>query len=160
MSDCEIIPVSTGYLIGATAYGSLAAALSAVKCIRELLKSDEIGAVSLQFDRNLQPLLDKAWLKREQLTPTCEVDPLMGKKGNEFCIYSRRDMAFLFFVVNYAHKYKRIPCFTTEDFTTGPGERLKSSLSRLYDLYSLHGEIAHVCSESQAKNLRTFFLAQ
>ena len=159
MSDCEIIPVSTGYLIAATAYGSLAAALSAVKCIRDLIKENEIGAVSLQLNQNIQPLLDRVWLKKERLTPTCEGDPLIGKKDGEFYFNSRKDMAFLFFVVIYTHN-KGIPCFATEDFTTEPGKRLKSCMTRLYDLYSLHGEIAHVCSESQAKNLRTFFLAQ
>ena len=60
MSDCEIIPVPTGFIIASVDYSSFPGAISAVKCIRELLKSDEIGAVSLQLDRNLQPLLDKA----------------------------------------------------------------------------------------------------
>lgn len=159
MADCEIIPVSTGYLIAATAYGSFPAAISAVKCIRELLKSDEIGAVSLQLDRDLQPLLDKAWLKKEHLSPTCEGDPLIGKRSGEFCIISRKDMAFLFFVVNYAHD-KGIRCFASEDFTTEADKRLNSSMSRFYELNSLHGVIAHVCSESQAKRLRTALLAQ
>ena len=159
MSDCEIIPVPTGFIIASVDYGSFPGAFSAVKCIRDLIMENEIGAVSLQLNQNIQPLLDRVWLKKERLTPTCEGDPLIVKKDGEFYFNSRKDMAFLFFVVIYAHK-KGIPCFATEDFTTQPGERLKSSLSRLYNLYSLHGEIAHVCSESQAKNLRTFFLVQ
>ncbi len=159
MSDCEVIQVPTGFLIPAANYGSFSAAISAVKCLRELLKRDEIGAVSLQLDRNLQPLLDKAWLKKEPLAPICEGDQLIIERNGEACINSRKDMAFLFFVVNYAHD-KGLRCFANEDFSREADERVKVCIFRLYSLYSVHGKIAHVCSESQAKHLRTSFLAR
>jgi hypothetical protein len=84
--DSEIIQVPTGFLIPTAKYGSFPTTISAVKCIMELVKSVEVGAVSLQLDRNLQPLLDRVWLKKEHLSPICEGDPLIGERNGETCI--------------------------------------------------------------------------
>ncbi len=159
MLDGEIIDVPTGFLIPAADYGSFRAALSAVKSIKEILKDGEIGAISMQLDRNIQPLLDETLLKKELLPPVSEGAPLIVKKDGEFAIRSRKDMAFLFLVVNYAWK-KGMPCFANEDYTKNGDKRLNSCIFRLYNFYNLHGNIAHICTRVQAEHLETRFLAR
>jgi len=130
-----------------------------MKCFQVLVTHQGLKVISLQLDQKIQPLLDRAYLEKEPLSPTCDGESILIKRDGEYGINYRKDMGFLHLMIKYGIK-KDIPCFASDNFYLSPEERAQFTVSRFLKLNNEYGNVAHVCSKTQAEGIEKYFTSQ
>lgn len=99
-----------------------------------LKKMADLGAVCVELDSRLQPVLDEAWAARRQVG--------VG------------DVGFYAVLVNYGLE-RGVPSFALKDVSLP--ERTEFAASRLSEIVDMHERAVFVCSERYARLLETHF---